>query len=367
MFQLIKRVARRHEVSVVTFYEDESELKACDDLRAFCSVVIPVYRRGKAAMNIFPYEPFEEFDLPEMCDALVDAARERVFDIVHFEYTQMARYAGLFPHSIKFLTEVEVNYGAAASKVTYLASPLKRLKWYYNSMQVFDRELALCRKVNHVVCVNETDALLLRGYLSPQTVHVVHTGVDIDHFTPNGAVEEERYSIGFVAAFRHEPNVDAAIFFSNEVFPLIQKELPEACLHLIGSSPPDEVQKLHDGNQVIVTGFVEDLRRYYHRMSVIVVPVRTGVGIRGKILEAWASGKAVVGTTLAAAGIEARQGENMYIADSPEKLARWTVRLLENQPARAWIGAHGRRTAEAYYDWNNLAERLCELYWKCTL
>ncbi|HEY3130055.1 MAG TPA: glycosyltransferase [Acidobacteriota bacterium] len=365
VFQLIKRVAKQHDVSVAAFYEDDAELKECENLRSFSSQVIPVYRRGKPATNIFPYEPFEEFDLPEMRQALIQAARERPFDIVHFEYTQMASYADLFPNSVKFLTEVEVNYGAAASKISYLSSPLKRFKWYYNSMQVLDRELALCRLVDHVVCVNETDAALLRGYLNPSAVHVVHTGVDIEYFKPNGNYAEEPFSVGFVAAFRHEPNVDAAIFFINEVLPAIKKPVPETRFYLIGSSPPEEVRTLHDGKHVFVTGFVQDLLQYYHRMSVIVVPLRIGVGIRGKILEAWAAGKPVVGTTLAAAGIEAHQGENIYIADSPAELARWTVRLLGNQPARASMGVRGRRTAELFYNWDQLAQRLCELYSRC--
>ena len=111
-----------------------------------------------------------------------------------------------------------------------------------------------------------------------------------------------------------------------------------------------------------MTCFVEDLRLSYEQMSVIVVPVRTGVGIRGKVLEAWAAGKPVVGTSLAAAGIEARQGENMFVADTPETLARWTLRLLQNAPARQAMARAARRTAEAHYDWDKLADRLSEIY-----
>ncbi|MBI4456887.1 MAG: glycosyltransferase [Acidobacteria bacterium] len=361
VFQLIRRVAQRHCVSVATFYENDFERKECDKLRQFCQSVTAVYRRGKPARNIYPYEPFEEFHLPEMRRVLRQVRLQQPFDIVHFEYPQMACYADLFPDAIKFLTEVEVNYAAAASKIAYIYNPLRRLKWYYNSMQVLDRELALCRKVDYLVCVNETDAQFLRGYLPREAIQIVQTGVDVEYFAPADN-HEEPYAIGFVAAFRHEPNVDAALFLARRIFPLVKRQVPQARLYLIGASPPENVQRLHNGKDLLVTGFVEDLLRYYHRMSVIVVPLRTGVGIRGKILEAWAAGKPVVGTSLAAAGIEARQGENMYIADSAEEFARWTTRLLQNWPARALMAAHARQTAEQFYDWNQLAERLCAIY-----
>ncbi|MBI3940381.1 MAG: glycosyltransferase [Acidobacteria bacterium] len=362
VFQLLRRVARRHQVSVATFYEDDFEKGECEKLREFCRSVTAIHRRGKPATNLFPYEPFAEFDLPEMRAALRRLAQEEVFDIVHFEFTQMACYARLFPDAVKFLTEVEVNYAAAASKIGYLSNPLAQLKWYYNSMQVLNRELALCRSVDHVICVNETDAELIRGYLPPQGVHVVPTGVDLDYFTADSHRWEEPGSIGFVAAFRHEPNVDAALFFLHDVFPLIKARFPQVRFYLIGASPTEEILQQHNGHDILVTGFVEDLAHYYRRMAVIVVPVRTGVGIRGKVLEAWAAGKPVVGTSVAAAGIEASHGENMYIADLPEELAQWIVRLLESPVARASLAVRARRTAEQFYDWNGLAANLCGLY-----
>ncbi|MBI2822655.1 MAG: glycosyltransferase [Acidobacteria bacterium] len=362
VFQLVRRVAQRHQVSVATFYENDFERNECEKLRPFCHSVTAVYRRGKPAFNIFPYEPFREFDLPEMHQVLRELAQQTAFDLVHFEYTQMACYAYLFPTAATFLTEVEVNYGAAASKVRYCSNPVRRVKRYYNALQVLQRELELCRKVGHVVCVTETDADLLRGYLPRQEIHVVPTGVDLDYFTAAANGAEEPLSMGFVAAFRHEPNVDAALFFVREVLPRIKKKLPAARLYLIGSSPPPEVQRLHNGDDVVVTGFVEDLLHYYRRISLVLVPVRTGVGIRGKILEAWAAGRPVVGTSLAAAGISASQGENICIADGAEELAQGTVRLLEDPAARRRLAEEGRKTVERLYDWNRLTQQLCQLY-----
>jgi glycosyltransferase involved in cell wall biosynthesis len=362
VFQLISRVAQRHEVSVATFYENDFERGECDKLRQFCRRVVPIHRRGIPARNLFPYEPFDEFELPEMRAALRQLACEESFDVVHFEFTQMAQYADLFPDAMKFLTEVEVNYAAAASKISYLSNPLSRVKWYYNSLQVMNRELSLCRKVDHVVCVNETDADFIRGYIAPDKVHPVATGVDIHYFKPDDFQGEDPEAVGFVAAFRHEPNIDAALFFASEVFPRIKARIPRVRLYLIGAFPPEEIQQLHDGENIVVTGLVDDLRPYYHRMAVIVVPVRTGVGIRGKVLEAWAAGKPVVGTSVAALGIETRQGENIYIADSPEELAQWTARLLENKAARRSLGRKARQTAEQHYDWDRLARDLCALY-----
>ena len=111
-----------------------------------------------------------------------------------------------------------------------------------------------------------------------------------------------------------------------------------------------------------MTGFVEDIRDYYQRAQVVVVPLRTGVGIRGKVLEGWSMGKAMVATSLACQGIYAVHGENIVIADSPDLFARWTIALLDNPDFCEHLGRNGRCAVEAHYNWEVMGKRLLSLY-----
>jgi glycosyltransferase involved in cell wall biosynthesis len=166
----------------------------------------------------------------------------------------------------------------------------------------------------------------------------------------------------FVGAFRHEPNVEAMMFFCRAVLPLVREEVPEAELCIVGSHPPPAVISLADSPGVHVTGFVEDIRPFMAAASVYVVPLRLGVGIRGKILEAWGMAMPVVATTVACAGLRYRDGENILVADAPNMFADHVVRLLRDPALRERLGRGGRRVAEEHYSWEAAASQLDGLY-----
>jgi glycosyltransferase involved in cell wall biosynthesis len=151
-------------------------------------------------------------------------------------------------------------------------------------------------------------------------------------------------------------------YFCTEVFPGILQNEPETQLYIVGSSPPREIQLLARNSNITVTGYIEDIRDYYHRAQVIVVPLLTGVGIRGKILEAWSVGKATVATRLACQGIRAGHGENILIADTPEEFTSWTSALLRAPDFCQELGKRGRETVEHFYDWNRISQELARKY-----
>ena len=94
----------------------------------------------------------------------------------------------------------------------------------------------------------------------------------------------------------------------------------------------------------------------------MVVPLRTGVGIRGKILEAWAAGKAIVATPLACQGIRVGHGENILIADGAAEFVRQTLALQSDPSLCQQLGRAGRETAVEFYDWNRLGKEMINLY-----
>lgn len=362
VFQLMKRVAAHHVVDLLAFVEDDRDASFAHQTEAFCRRVETVPRRGHHSLSWFPYEPFEEFNVAALRERLEQMLLGEDYDLVHFEWTQMGLNEWLLPRdTVRFLTEIEVNYAAHRTFVQVAKGRWNRFRLRYNALQTLYREVEMCRRMDRVVCVTEEDMAYLEGYLPAEKMCVVNTGVDPSYFTFNlGGSRPD--SMLFVGAFRHSPNVDAMLYFAEEVLPLVLAEHPQAQLFVVGSSPGPEIRRLGEHPNITVTGFVEDIREYYRMAQVIVVPLRTGVGIRGKILEGWSAGRATVATSLACQGIRVRHGENIMIADEAADFAMWTVALLRNPDYCRRLGLKGRETVEEYYDWDVLGDQMTRLY-----
>lgn len=361
VMEFLRQTARRHRVTLVTFVEGDQDRGFVEQPQAVCHRLATVLRREYEPLSCFPYEPFEEFNSPKFREVLEDVLCEEDFDLVQFEWTQMALYAPLVSHLPKILTEVEVNWAGQRTLLNVERRWWRRPRLYYNMLQTLYREVELCRRVDRVICVTPEDAHYLEGYLDPRCLRVLPTGVDVNrfHFQPDGF---EPNTIAFIGAFRHYPNVDAMCFFARDVFPRIRREEPSARLYVVGASPPDEIKRLGEQPGVVVTGYVENLWDYYRRAQVVVVPLRTGVGIRGKVLEGWSVGKAMVATPLACQGLPAVHGENILLASEPEDFVRWVLALFRHPDFCVSLGTAGRKVVETSYAWPILGERLDAVY-----
>ena len=207
-----------------------------------------------------------------------------------------------------------------------------------------------------VLFVSDKDAGVFQR-LNPATpTYVVNNGVDADFFAPwQGTPSTDE--LVFEGNMSFAPNVDAAQWFVRDILPLIHRERPAAHLSLVGNRPAPEVQTLA-GEAVTVTGFVDDVRPYLGRAAVFVCPMRMGAGIKNKILQAWAMGKAVVGTPECLGGLEAQPGVNIEVARSAEEFARVALALLADPERAAALGRAARATIERHYTWARKADEL---------
>jgi O-antigen biosynthesis protein len=140
----------------------------------------------------------------------------------------------------------------------------------------------------------------------------------------------ERKDLLFVGGFDHPPNVDAAKYFVEKIFPLVKQKIPDIQFFIVGSNPPKEVLSLHS-TDIIVTGYVKDLTPYFDDCRVFVAPLRYGAGIKGKINQSMSYGLPVVATTLGAEGIGLVDGVDALIADVPEQYAEKVIRAYQDE------------------------------------
>lgn len=153
--------------------------------------------------------------------------------------------------------------------------------------------------------------------------------------------------IAWIGSFIHPPNIDAAVRLAKHIFPRVQARVPGATLQLIGSHASERVRHL-DGGGVTVSADVPDVRPYLDRAAVFAAPIRQGGGMRVKVLEALAYGKAIVASPLALEGLDVRDGEHLLVAESDEEFANAIVGLLEDPVRRTAIATAARRWAEEH-------------------
>lgn len=156
-------------------------------------------------------------------------------------------------------------------------------------------------------------------------------------------------SLLFVGDFAHPPNVDAAMHLVRHIFPAVQACIRNAHLYIVGKQPPEPLWQAAN-EQVTVTGFVPDVVPYLDRAAVVVAPLRIGGGMRVKVLEALAAGKAVVASTLAAEGLNVTNGKELIIADDVQEFSKSVVRLLVSSKLRASLAEAARSWACASFE-----------------
>ena len=201
-----------------------------------------------------------------------------------------------------------------------------------------------------VVCLSDVDASLVERWFGIAAPAVVPLPVDLDYYRPSplSGAKPNAPIVLFPGVMNHSPNIDAALWFARAIHPLLRKSHPEVRFVIAGMLPPPEVTAL-DGHQGIsVTGEVPDMRPIFQGASVVVVPLRVASGARNKILEAWASARPVVSTSIGAEGLAVADGRDLLIADAPAAFAAKLSELLERPERRAALVAGGLASVRAH-------------------
>jgi len=211
-------------------------------------------------------------------------------------------------------------------------------------------EKELAAGAGALTLVSEAEARLFRRSCPGAPVHAVKNGVDLDYFAPPALAEEEATCV-FVGALDYFPNIDAAVWFCREAWPEVRRARPEARLRLVGRRPDPEVLALGGLPGVEVVGQVPDVRPHVARAALSVVPLRIARGIQNKVLESLAMSKATVVSPQALAGVGARPGEDVAVADGPAEWAAAVLGLFGDPARRRRLGASGRAFVEEHHHW----------------
>jgi sugar transferase (PEP-CTERM/EpsH1 system associated) len=289
--------------------------------------------------TLFFFEPRSR----EIVQALLG---QQSYDLVHVQLVRMAPIVDnleTIPKTIDLIDALSLNMSRRAQRergslAWITALEARRIKKY---------EQELTRQYDRLFISSPLDRNAIGHY---DNICVIPNGVDIAAH-PYAAGSGESDMIVFTGRMGYFPNADAAIWFTKEVFPLVRRQVPGAKFFIVGADPARSVRTLAQQPGVVVTGYVPRIQDYLTRSTVAVAPMRSGSGMRFKVLEAMASGTPLIVTPFALGGIEATDGAHLLIASDAETFADHVVQLLKNPALRHRLAHSARRLVEEKYTW----------------
>ncbi|MEE9345840.1 MAG: glycosyltransferase [Methylococcales bacterium] len=209
------------------------------------------------------------------------------------------------------------------------------------------KELDIIEQADITLVVSSYEKEFLKKEIKDARVEVLS---NIHHLHGRGKTYRQRRDIMFVGGYQHPPNVDAVVWFSTEIFPLIRQQL-DIQLHIIGSKATKEVEALH-GHGVSFHGYVEDIEPFVNDCRIAVAPLRYGAGVKGKVNMSMSYGQPVVATSVAAEGMYARDGHDILIADTETEFAQSVIDLYNDSKLWNKLSKNGLKNVEQWFSFN---------------
>ncbi|HZS10864.1 MAG TPA: glycosyltransferase [Nitrospirales bacterium] len=368
VWAILRRLAARHAVTVVTFMRTTEDPSAADQLRANGIKVEAVRRdprysaiklmRGLVGRTAFSVLNYDDTRMHAMVRRVLADGQ---FDVVQAESVQMSPYCvGASAFRVLDLHNIESllmrRYAQCA------ANPLKRAYAEITWRKLAAYESSIYGRFDHCLACSEEDRRIALRQAPEAKITVVPNGVDVRPVLPGRAPLPGPPRLVFVGRMDYHANVDGMLWFCREILPRIRSRRGDVRVQIVGGHPSPEIRALEAKEGIEVTGFVSEVNPYVSDAAVMIVPLRVGGGTRLKVLEAMAMGKAIVSTTVGAEGIAVTPGADIVFADDPASFATAVLQLLDKPAHAERLGAAARRLAEARYDWDGIVDRLEALY-----
>ena len=383
-YNLIAYLARRHAVHLLSFGDPaQSQDTPLHNLCRSVEVVRPPQRvmRQRLTGLFLSRLPDMAQRLPsaQFGSALAATLEREDPDVVQVEGIELAQYlfqavasraAGrrrpllvFDDHNAEYVLQQRAFETDTRQPRQWVGAVYSFVQW--KRLQGYERRA--CLAADRVVAVSQTDAAALRRLKPDLSPVVVPNGVDMAFYTaPPPILDAQQapgpHDLAFTGKMDFRPNVDAVLWFVQEVLPLLRLSNPDLRFWVVGQNPHPRLASLADHPGVVVTGRVEDVRPYIAAAGVYVVPLRIGGGTRLKVLEAMAMGKAIVSTRLGCEGFDLVPDQELAIADTPAEFASAVLALLGDPDRRERIGRAARRFAGSRYDWSVIVPRLEKVY-----
>lgn len=363
MYQAVRGLAMRgHELHLVTM--EEGEPGEVGDLREYATLHVHHYRPEPRALGALrtllhprPYTHLRK-DFAEVERMVAGLLVEHDFDLIYGDQSHTAHYASaaaarsglpwLFrSHNVEHeIWRRHIEGESRAILRPWLRSQYRKWKEF---------ETAQMAAADLCAAITDRDGETIQRLVPGLEVMTIPAAVDLDRFATTSVSEREPATLLLLGGMGWAPNRDAAIWFANDILPLVRRTHPDVRVRLVGSDPPRGDLPPSD-ESFRIEGYVEDILPYYGSATIGVIPLRVGGGMRVKIVEMMSAGLPCVSTPIGAEGNRARAGEHYLCGETAGEIADRIGELLDSPQKRRALAERGRAFVEETYGFDAVAD-----------
>jgi glycosyltransferase involved in cell wall biosynthesis len=318
-----------------------------------------------------PLAMVKEYD-PLFSDALQEVIQSETFDIIQFEFMETGLYAldvmrgwnkrGR-QHTRKaklLLVEIDIT-GVMIARMKQYAPLTQKVKWtiQYTGLEAYERRMF--RIFDHIIAMSENDKnKIMQIQPKANQITVIKSGVDLEKHRVSTEKNIKPHVV-FLGSMKFIPNQDGLKWFLDSILPLVQMDIDDVVVDVIGETDPTMVEQYVNKN-IHFHGIVKELETVIRSNSVFICPIRIGAGTKLKMVTAMALGIPTVSTSVGAEGIEVEEHDGVLIADEKHVFSDKLKQLLQDPSRRQVLGEKARSFVKHNYSWDNIARTQKELY-----
>jgi sugar transferase (PEP-CTERM/EpsH1 system associated) len=362
-YHRLKLLSRKHNITLLTFYQHSKELGYLKELKPFCKEIItiklnPLYSLFNMLLGgIFSYLPFQVlyFRSGAFKKSTQSLIKHKRFDVIHTYMLRMAEYTKDM-NEPKVLDLIDLMQLSLKKRIS-IENFIGKIFFKEELKRIIRYEKQMTAKYDMSILVSDND----KRHIESDNIAVVPLGVDTHIFKRSSELPDNK-TIIFSGNMGYFPNEVAAIWFIEECFGRIKKEIPEAKLVIAGNNPSSKIIKMGNNTSIFVTGHIESMTSELNKAQVAITPMQSGYGMHIKILEAMACALPVITTTSGLGTINAAHGKEVIVADNGPDFACNCINLLTNYEFAKHIGDNARDFVLKNHSWEMHANKVEDIY-----
>ncbi|HED36991.1 MAG TPA: TIGR03087 family PEP-CTERM/XrtA system glycosyltransferase [Ignavibacteria bacterium] len=370
-FNLLKYLSKYYSVYLGTFIDDPYDWKYVNELDKYCKHVYvrPLNKKRSTVKSLKGFISgealsicyYKDSKMLSWCHNIIE--KEKIRKAIVFS-SSMAQYidSSKYSYMKRIIDFVDIDSDKWSQYEKSKSWPLNIL-YRREARKLLQKECEIAHKFNQSFFVSEAERDMFKQLCNNlNTISHYDNGVDYEYFSCQGSLENpyaQSQTIVFTGAMDYWANINAVLWFTNNIFPRIKKHITNVVFYIVGSNPVESIKDLGKMDGVVVTGRVDDVRPYIQYACLSVAPLRIARGVQNKVLEAMSMGVCIVATSFAIKGLKKLSGdEALFVEDDETGFSKSCIKLLKT--CNTGFAESNRQYILKNYNWKKNLELITE-------